>query len=266
MNRKYKYPCIDVDTSNIGSMVGMIDAASPSQEARQTILRTLRASFQVNELWKPGDTIRIAFMDGDSVKHQWVRSVIETKLVPFIKKLTLQWNSPLAQSDVRISFAQPFEAWSIVGIECRNVSKDVPTMNLGWLDDDRNYNSSDHKGTGQVVVHEFCHMLGMIHEHQNPKSNPIVWNKPVVSAELRKQGWSDDDIRINMFEKYGDAELCKKDPNFCGEKLVNGSRYDKLSIMHYFYPSHWILKGPVDIPVNVHLSVLDKKWIRKYYS
>ena len=266
MNTQYKYPCIDVDTSNIGKMVGMIDAAAPSASARQSILRTLRASFQVNALWKSGDTIRITFMDGDSHERQWVRSVIDTKLMPFIGKLNFKWNVPINQSDVRISFAQPMEAWSMVGTECRNVSKDAPTMNLGWLDDDRVYNSPEHKGTGQVVVHEFCHMLGMIHEHQNPKSNPIVWNKPVVMNELRKQGWTDEDIRVNMFEKYGDAQMCKQDPSFCGEKLVNGSRYDKLSIMHYFYPSDWIVEGPSVIPVNVNLSVLDKKWLRKYYN
>ena len=204
--------------------------------------------------------------DSPDESRKWVRRVIQKQLEPHIGGLTLEWNVPRDRSDVRISFAQPLEAWSVVGTECRQISKDAPTMNLGWLDDDILYNTSKHKGTGQVVVHEFCHMLGMIHEHQNPKSNPIVWNKEVVSRELKREGWSEEDILLNMYEKYGDYELCMRDQAFCGETLINGSRYDPHSIMHYFYPKRWIKKGPKNIPVNVKLSVLDKKWLRRYYG
>lgn len=36
-------------------------------------------------------------------------------------------------------------------------------MNFGWVD-------------VPTVIHEMGHMLGMIHEHQNPKGQNIDWN------------------------------------------------------------------------------------------
>jgi len=38
-----------------------------------------------------------------------------------------------------------------------------PTMNYGWLKDD-----TDDVEYRRVVIHEFGHALGAIHEHQNP--------------------------------------------------------------------------------------------------
>jgi hypothetical protein len=153
-------------------------------------------------------------------------------------------------------------------------------MNLGWIDDDTQYDSPVYKNTGHVVLHEFCHALGMIHEHQNPKGNTIVWNKPVVYAELaRTNNWSTAQTDENMFKRYGDRELCQKTldkPDYKGKDIdlagyckgeeVNGSDYDPKSIMHYFYPSSWILEGPKEIPKNTKLSDMDKLWLAKYYG
>jgi hypothetical protein len=120
----------------------------------------------------------------------------------------------------------------------------------------------------------------MIHEHQTPMDNPIKWNKAIVVPELRKRNpnWSDEDIDRNMFEKYGDWQLCqntKKLPDgpdkdvqlqeACEGRLVNGSKYDPRSVMHYFFPSNWMLAGP-EITVNTKLSPTDIEWLRKMYG
>lgn len=44
------------------------------------------------------------------------------------------------------------------------VGKSQPTMNLGWIADDVMLEDSE-RG---VILHEFGHVLGLMHEHQNP--------------------------------------------------------------------------------------------------
>src|SRR3546814_5272957 len=68
-----------------------------------------------------------------------------------------------ANAQVRIAFNDD-GAWSYVGTDALGIPANQPTMNFGWLDQG-------------VVQHEFGHMIGMIHEHQNPRDNPIQWDK-----------------------------------------------------------------------------------------
>jgi hypothetical protein len=220
------------------------------------------------------------FMDGTDHQKQWVKKMVMEKLAPVCHKLTFVWDVPQDKSDVRVSFSLPGQAWSYVGTDCLDIPKTDMTMNLGWIDDDLQYDGEPYKNTGQVVIHEFCHTLGMIHEHQNPKGNPIQWNKPVVYEELqRTNGWDREQVDHNMFEKYGDKDLCQKTkslPPYDGQQLdiegyctgdeVNGSAYDVHSIMHYFYPMTWITAGPKEIPANTELSEMDRVWIGNYYG
>lgn len=240
----------------------------------------LRAAFKVSSLWDKGTTIRIHFLDGTDKQKNWVQQVVMDKLAPLVSSLSFQWNVPMDQSDFRISFATPNQAWSYVGTDCLQIPKPDPTMNLGWIDDDVQFDAPPFKNTGQVVVHEFCHALGMVHEHQNPKNNGIVWNKPVVYEELaRSNNWSKQQVDHNLFQKYGDAEMCSKVKSmapypdqsadilgYCEGDVVNGSEYDIHSIMHYWYPPKWILSGPTEIPINTELSALDKQWLSNYYA
>jgi hypothetical protein len=252
----HKYACIDKSPFVSQSLSGSKLGASK-----------VKAAFLVSSIWDQPE-IKIAFMDGTQKQKLWVQKIIDENLAPLTTKLKFVWNAPIESSDIRISFALPNQAWSTIGKQAKQVPKNQPTMNLGWIDDDVQFDVPEYKNTGQVVMHEFGHAMGMIHEHQNPKENPIVWNKKVVSSELRRtNGWSDDDINQNMFEKYGDAELCKTDKRYCGDdKLTNGSMYDVNSIMHYFYPQTWITSGPSKIPANKTFSALDKEWLSKYYS
>ena len=52
-----------------------------------------------------------------------------------------------------------------------------------------------------MILHEFGHALGLIHEHQNP-IQAIDWNKPAVIADLSgpPNNWDRDTIEHNMFE------------------------------------------------------------------
>ena len=114
--------------------------------------------------------------------------------------------------DVRISFDPKKGAWSLIGKDILDEKdKEVPTMNLGWFD-------------VPTTIHEFCHAVGMIHEHQNPFGKPINWNVDAVHEwALKSQGWDKETTDTNIINKY------QKDQ-------INGSEYDPLSIMLYFFP------------------------------
>ncbi|MHC4781267.1 MAG: zinc metalloprotease, partial [Planctomycetota bacterium] len=175
----------------------------------------LQAAFQVASLWDNGQTLKIAFLDGNAHQQKFVKRIVNDNIRPLVN-LVFDWNAPVEGSDMRISFALDGQAWSMVGTDALMVPPTEPTMNLGWLDDNRDYANFIVKGTGQVVVHEFCHALGMIHEHQNPSDNPIVWNKEQVYADLAAtNGWSTEQVDHNIFKKYG----CMEDGT--GEECVH---------------------------------------------
>lgn len=113
-------------------------------------------------------------------------------------------------------------------------------MNFGWVDEG-------------VILHEFGHMIGMIHEHQNPRDNPIQWNKPVVNAALSGPPnlWDQDTIDHNMYAKY--------DVN-----QINGSALDPKSVMLYSFPATWTTSGFHTEPNEV-LSAVDKEFGKRVY-
>ncbi len=255
-------------------------SSSNRKKVEQKTFSKLKASFIKNAIWPTNKPIRIHFMDGTQKQKDWVMKVVKEKLEPVVSKLKFEWNVPISESDIRITFNIPGQAWSYIGTQNKLIRQNEETMSLGWIDDDTQYDSPVYKNTGVVVLHEFGHMLGMIHEHQNPKGNKVTWNKEMIYAELaRTNGWDKENVDNNIFKRYGDKELCEKTKTkpdydgkeldiagYCGGEEVNGSKYDVNSIMHYFYPAEWILEGPKEIPKNTQLSAMDKHWLAKYYG
>lgn len=148
------------------------------------------------------------------------------------------------KADISIDF-QPGGSWSFIGISS---AEKVPSMNLGWLNADTKEEEFRH-----VVLHEFGHALGLIHEHQNPKNNPIQWNKDLVIAYYQSEPnhWSLDAIERNIFKKYQDLQ-------------INGSTFDSLSIMLYAFPKEFTRNG-YTTHRNFNLSEQDKEVMKLLY-
>jgi Astacin (Peptidase family M12A)/Bacterial pre-peptidase C-terminal domain len=195
-----------------------------------------RAAFQIAKLWPNGSNIRIRFIGGTSQQQNLVRqhSVEWTEYA----NLKFEFISG-SNAQIRIAFNDD-GAWSYIGTDNLSIPSNQPTMNFGWLDQG-------------VILHEFGHMLGMIHEHQTPFGNPIQWNKPVVNAALGgpPNNWDQPTIDHNMYAKY--------DVN-----QINGSDLDPKSVMLYSFPASWTLNGFHTEP-NDALSAVDKEFARKVY-
>jgi hypothetical protein len=190
-----------------------------------------RAAFEIAKLWDLGKTLRVRFMSGtqeqkDIVK-QFAPQWCEHANIKFVF-------SNDQNAEIRIAFDENDGAWSYIGTDCADIPISQPTMNLGWQDEG-------------VVLHEFGHAIGLIHEHQNPVGG-IQWNKPAVIADLSgpPNSWDPATIEHNMFETYAQDQ-------------INGTALDKLSIMLYAIPKAWTTNGFSSKP-NEKLSETDKKF------
>lgn len=210
----------------------------------KSALSNYKAAVLKDYRWDPGESISIRFLDGDSSLRERVCDVANTWTE--IANLNFDFVDE-GPTDVRIAFKQGNGSWSYIGTMCRQIPEPQPTMNYGWLTPD----SSDDE-IRRVVLHEFGHMIGLIHEHQNPKHG-IQWNKPAVIKDLSgpPNNWNQATIDNNMFRFYA--------PN-----TVIATDVDSESIMMYPIPKSWTLDG-FSAGLNSELTDTDKSLIESVY-
>jgi serralysin len=216
-------------------------------QARPAGAGTTRAALQKVAKWKAGDAIAVAFMSGDDKLKKRVREVAQRWTAPGLANLRLVFNDA-ADADVRIGFQEGDGSWSTVGTTCRQVPNSKATMNYGWIDA-----NSPEEELRSVVLHEFGHALGLIHEHQNPVAG-IHWNREAVIRELSgpPNRWSVEEIEFNVLDPASPAD-------------VAATAMDPKSIMMYPIPASWTTDG-FSAGFNSDLSDKDKKFIHKQYT
>jgi len=214
--------------------------------AAQSLEGLSKAALVKKAKWNPGDVITVSFLDGDASVQEKVKRVALAWTAPGMANLILDFKKD-TKTLVRISFKYS-GSWSVIGTTCRqSTDHSKPTMNFGWLTP----NSGDEE-IRRVVLHEFGHALGLIHEHQSP-GGAIKWNKDAVIRDLSgpPNNWSLDVINHNMFEPYA-----RSDTNF--------TSLDPSSIMMYPIPASWTLDG-LSVGLNSDLSANDRKFIQAQY-
>jgi hypothetical protein len=227
----------------------------------------LRAAFFAKKLWPANSKILISFIgkptsvpktalsalkqvsDGgkidplqtkvaDTSIEAMIKEIVEKRIQPLVN-LKISFVDDVNAANVRVSFDPDGGCWSLVGTDHAKQKKGA-TMNFGWFD----------VGT---VIHEFGHTIGMVHEHQNPRGEMIQWDKPkVYKWASDTQGWDKETTNQNIIKRY--------DVN-----SINGSSYDPLSIMLYFFPAS-LTTDSKGSHQNLRLSGLDTLWINKMYN
>jgi hypothetical protein len=212
--------------------------------SREPLRGTRAAALDANK-WQLGETIRIRFMDGDASLCERVKQAALAWTGPQMANLNLAFVGD-GDADVRITFAAGGGSWSMIGTDTRN-RPGAPTMNFGWLTP-----ASTDIDVRSVVLHEFGHMLGLIHEHQTPL-HPIQWNEPAVIRDLSgpPNSWDLPAIQSNIFDAYK-------------PQAVTGTDRDPSSIMMYRIPPSWTLDG-FSTEFNSDLSPLDRQLIAWVY-
>ncbi|MBT9466234.1 MAG: hypothetical protein IV113_19605 [Hydrogenophaga sp.] len=194
--------------------------------------------------WRINEQITIRFLEGDPELQTRVRKVAEEWTAIAALNFRFVDDGP---ADIRISFVQDNRSWSYMGTDCRRIQEPAATMNFGWL---RPESTDD--VLRPVVLHEFGHALGMLHEHQNPKGG-IKWNMDAVKHDLSgpPNNWDPATIESNMFKTYPLDQ-------------VTGTEVDSRSIMMYPIPASWTNDG-TSAGFNKELSDTDKQFIATVY-
>ncbi len=204
----------------------------------------LRAAVEKMRLWENNKRLRVRFLDGDPVVQQKIAAIAPEW--EQYTNLKLAFGTEAA-AEIRISFRDAGFSWSTVGTDSLSRPRTSPSMNFGWLKP-----TTPVREYRRVVLHEFGHALGMIHEHNNPAAKgQIPWDKPKVYTYYAQQGWDKADVDENIFAVYA-------------QDATNFTSFDRTSIMEYAVPDELTI-GTYSIGWNTELSELDKDFMRRQY-
>jgi hypothetical protein len=207
-----------------------------------------RGAVLADARWRRKSVLRLGFLDGTPELQDRVAAVAEEWLERTGAQLRFDRMKDVSRAAIRISF-KGAGSWSLLGrysLENRNLK--APTMNFGWLTPE----SSDGE-VREVVLHEFGHALGFVHEHQNPQGG-LRWKRDVVIRELSgpPNSWSVKQIETNVLDVYDPRELI-------------GTPFDPDSIMLYPFPAEWNEQG-IATRNNSKLSAQDIALARQIYG
>ena len=190
------------------------------------------------KLWGAGRTLRVDFLDGDPALQDRVRRTLSdwTRYA----NVTLQYvDNP--DAEVRVTFKDGEGSWAYIGTDALAQGAGEPTVSFGLVT-----TTTPDESFRQTVLHEFGHVLGLIHEIQNPNAN-INWNKDRVARDLKLPL---AELDATLFSKQS-AEWLPPKP------------FDPQSIMMYDIPAEWT--GGTAFRQSSRLSEQDKVYIATLY-
>ena len=199
------------------------------------------------KMWNPGQTIKVYLSTANG--SDAIRELVKTHVREWEKIANIKFEFTTNRNDapIKVWFGSDNKFWSWIGRDVLFNPFNDYTLHLGVVN--TGMTADDFR---RVVLHEFGHALGFIHEHQSPAAS-IPWDKEKVysffAGEPNK--WSRADVDVNIFNKYS-------------RTTTNFSAYDPLSIMHYQIPAELTSNG-MGTSFNTWFSATDMQYARMLY-
>jgi hypothetical protein len=254
MRRKHKTPGKKIRQQKIIAQCGLPEIPDRPLDSHIDPGRAFLIRY-IEKKWVNNTVLRYYFFNspvswrGSDKQKQAVRNAFKEWKKLGIGLQFIEVNEP-ASAEIRIGF-QAGGSWSYVGRDAIDLvsNSNLRTMNFGW-----DLTTSYGKDT---ALHEIGHALGFPHEHQNPNAG-IVWNIDAVNNYFSgpPNNWDEGKIFHNILRKVSSAE-------------VDGSNWDKNSIMHYQFNAG-LINSPAEYKTKslipkAGLSNTDKAEVRKFY-
>lgn len=192
--------------------------------------------------WPNGSTLRVYFYDGAAKAQERVLDYAAQWTKP--SGIKFQKASSATESDIRVSFRTAGYSSSL-GRDALNYPDKV-TMSLQGLD-----TSTSEQTVKEVVLHEFGHALGLMHEHQHPDAD-IQWDREAVYRYYHDTLlWRIGETDSNVLMTYTSS-------------TSQYSTFDPTSIMIYAIPPHFTRDG-FSVGWASDLSETDTNFIKTIY-
>ncbi|KAJ7504914.1 hypothetical protein B0H11DRAFT_449207 [Mycena galericulata] len=204
---------------------------------------------RLGQFWENGSTITYSFIGGTSNQQSKVSLIVGLAFV-FIG-VTIQEVDPGQDAMIRISFDPTLGSWSYVGKANLKVRAPKATMNLASITDSPNQASSD----WVLVLHEFCHVLGLVHEYQGPNDGGTLTlnDAAVYSYYSNTLGWNREIIKHQILNVYDSGSVS------------NYATPDSDSIMQYFMPAALDTQNVESAMPDTTLSTFDTSFLTLIY-
>ena len=242
-----KVPSKNLPPKTAVNHVPVIPKIKPNGELETISTITQPLTGVTNFMWSPGDTITVGFYANETTPLVIGKAGIYIKAWEAIANVKFQFVSDVTTAKIKVGFILNNSSWSWIGRDVLDNPTGERTVNFGWFT-----NKTSEAEFRRVILHEFGHVLGFIHEHQAPSAG-IPWDKEKVYAFFGgpPNSWDSAKINHNIFETYSTTE-------------TNSSTYDRLSIMHYFFPPELVTDGSV-FTNNTNFSATDMQFAKLVY-
>jgi hypothetical protein len=232
-------------------------------EAKGPLARQVRGVVARSVTWRTGQVIKVCFKSGTRGAHERVARVARewmqhaNVVLDFEEGGTPRRCRGDGSEDIKVDFVDNKGWWSAYGTVSRQRD---PSMNLQFLGvDTPRYTNGQVAPEGElrrIILHEFGHALGMMHEHQSPVSDcdsEINWEAAYLMGT--RLGWDREMVHAQMRQLVNVEEF-------------NLTAIDRKSIMHYSLAPELFRLGRNSrcwVAENNDLSDQDKQFMASVY-